>query len=332
MGELQMLKSIQLRLQSLSETRMKERATRDAYGEALLEMGEKYADLVVFEADISTSTKTCLFAKSYPKRFFNMGVAEQNMMVAAAGISTIGFIPFVSTYAVFASMKCCEQIRTFIAYPKLNVKIAVSHGGFTPCNDGVTHQATEDLSIMRSIPNLTVCMPADAVSTKVLVEQAYFHNGPVYLRFTRDPVPTIYEEGQRNFQLGRSVLLQSGNDVTLIAIGDMVHIALEAANQLEKDGISTRVIDMHTVKPLDTACVLNASMETKGIVSLENNNVLGGLGSAICEYLSEVRPTRVLRIGLRDTFAESGKYGELLTKYKMACEDVAGAAREIMSS
>ena len=305
-------------------------ATRVAFGQILKEMGGKYKDLVVFEADISTSTRTCEFAKEYPDRFFNMGIAEQNMMVAAAGISTIGLVPFVSTYAVFASMKACEQIRTFIAYPDLNVKIAVSHGGLTPGTDGVTHQATEDLSIMRSIPNMIVAMPADAVATKVLVEKAYQLKGPVYLRFTRCPLPIIYPKDKTDFTFGKAVTLKEGNQITLIAIGDMVYQALQAAKELEREGISTRVVDMHTIKPLDEECLRQVARETKAVVTIEDNTILGGLGSAVCEYYAEHFQIPVKRIGLKDTFAESGEYLELLKKYGLSSEDIVRAAENLM--
>ena len=305
-------------------------ATRVAYGDALVKMGSKHKDIVVFEADISTSTQTCKFAKAYPERFFNMGIAEQNMMGAAAGISTTGLVPFVSTYAVFASMKACEQIRTSIAYPNLNVKIAVSHGGLTPGTDGVTHQATEDLSMMRCIPDITVVMPADAVATKVLVEKAYQLKGPVYLRFTRCPLPIIYPEDKTDFTLGKAVTLKEGNQITLIAIGDMVYQALQAAKELEKEGISTRVVDMHTLKPLDYNCLDKITHDTKFIITIEDNTILGGLGSAVCEFCSENFQIPVYRIGLKDTFAESGEYNELLEKYGLSSNNIVLKAKSIL--
>lgn len=309
---------------------IKDIPTRVAYGDVLVEMGKKHKDIVVFEADISKSTQTCKFAQAYPERFFNMGIAEQNMMVAAAGISTTGLVPFVSTYAVFASMRACEQIRTSIAYPNLNVKIAVSHGGLTAGTDGVTHQATEDLSIMRSIPNMTVAMPADAVATKVLVEKAYQLKGSVYLRFTRCPLPIIYPKDKTDFTFGKAVTLKEGNQITLIAIGDMVFQALKAAEILEKKGISTRVIDMHTIKPLDEECLSQVARETKAVVTVEDNTILGGLGGAVCEYYAEHFQIPVKRIGLKDTFAESGEYLDLLKKYGLSSEDIVRAAENLM--
>lgn len=309
---------------------IKDIPTRVAYGDVLVEMGKKHKDIVVFEADISTSTQTYKFANAYPERFFNMGIAEQNMMGAAAGISTTGLVPFVSTYAVFASMRACEQIRTSIAYPNLNVKIAVSHGGLTPGPDGVTHQATEDLSIMRSIPNMTVVMPADAVATKVLVEKAYQVKGPVYLRFSRCPLPIIYPKDKTDFTFGKAVTLKEGNQVTLIAIGDMVYQALQAAKELEREGISTRVVDMHTLKPLDYNCLDRIAHDSKFIITIEDNTILGGLGSAVCEFCSENFQIPVYRIGLKDTFAESGEYNELLEKYELSSKNIVLKAKSIL--
>ncbi len=305
-------------------------ATREAFGKTLKEMGQKYQNIVVLEADISKSTRTCEFAKEFPKRFFNMGIAEQNMFTAAAGLSTTGLVPFVSTYAVFAAYKACEQIRTFIAYPELNVKIVVSHGGLTPGTDGVTHQATEDLSIMRSIPNLTVAMPADAIATRVLVEKAYLLKGPVYLRFTRCPIPIIYPEHNQDFRFGKAITLKEGKKICLIAIGDMVFQALKAAKILENKGISTKVIDMHTIKPLDKECLRKVAKETKAVVTIEDNNILGGLGGAVCEYYAEHFQMPVKRIGLKDTFAESGEYLDLLKKYGLSAQDIVIAVEEFI--
>ncbi|MDD5013604.1 MAG: transketolase C-terminal domain-containing protein [Atribacterota bacterium] len=306
-------------------------ATREAFGETLKEMGGKYKDIVVFEADVSKSTKTCEFAKSFPNRFFNMGVAEQNMFTAAAGLSTTGLIPFVSTYAVFAAYKACEQIRTFIAYPELNVKITVSHGGLTPGKDGVTHQATEDLSIMRSIPNLTVVMPADAVATRSLVEKAYHFKGPVYLRFTKCPVPVIYPKNDKNFHFGKARIVKEGKKISLIAIGDMVYQALQAAKELEKDGINARVVDMYSLKPLDYDCLKRIASDSIFIVTIEDNTILGGLGSAVCEFYSEYFQLPVYRIGLQDTFAESGEYHELLDKYGLSSKAIVLKVKSILN-
>ena len=242
-------------IKEISHLRGIPRPTRDAYGEVLLELGEEFPELVVFEADISKSTRTDLFADRFPDRFFQFGISEANMMAAAGGMATTGKIPFVSTYAIFASMRACEQVRTMIAYPKLNVKIAVSHGGITPANDGVTHQGSEDLGVMRTIPNMTVIMPADYHATRKLVRAAVTLNGPVYLRFTRDAVPIIYDENEP-FEIGKGKLLREGGDISICAIGDMVCAALDAAQKLEKSGIKAEVIDIHTLKPLDEGACL----------------------------------------------------------------------------
>lgn len=290
--------------------------TRKAFGEELVHLGDSFEDLVVLEADISKSTYTCLFAEKYPGRFFNIGVAEQNMMGIAAGLAATGLVPVVSTYAVFASMRACEQLRTSICYPRLNVKVCVSHGGITPGTDGVTHQATEDLSMMRSIPGLTVIMPCDAVSTRLALKQAVSHNGPVYMRFTREPVPQIYKKSPP-FQIGHAIRLREGKDATLVAVGDMVSQALAAYDILSDQGIRCRVLDMHTIKPLDSDEILSAAEETGLIVTVEDNNILGGLGGAVSEVVSENCPVPVVRTGLKDTFAESGDYSKLLEKYCM---------------
>ncbi len=303
--------------------------TRDAYGEVLVELGEDIPNLVVLEADIAKSTRTCHFANRFPERFFQFGVAEANMMVAAAGLATTGKIAFVSTYAIFGSMRACEQVRTFVAYPQLNVKIAVSHGGITPANDGVTHQATEDLGIMRTIPGITVIMPADYYATKALVRAAAAYAGPVYLRFTRDAVPIIYGPDEM-FEIGRGKLLREGNDVSLIAIGDMLSVALEAAGQLAGSGVSAEVIDMHTLKPIDRELIVMTAAKTHRVVTIEDHQIQGGLGSAVAEVLSEELPTPMRRIGLRNTFAESGRYDLLLVKYGMDANAVKGAVWELM--
>jgi transketolase len=304
-------------------------ATRFAYGEALVELGRENSRVVVLEADISKSTQTQHFAEAFPERFFQMGCAEANAMVAAAGLATTGKIPFVSTYAVFGSMRACEQVRSFVAYPRLNVKIAVSHGGVTSANDGPTHQGTEDLGIMRTIPNMTVIMPADYYATKKLVRAAAALEGPVYLRFTRDPVPIIYAP-ESDFTIGKGVCLRPGADVSLVAIGDLVVIALEAAELLAARGISAEVIDMHTLKPLDTELLLRSAEKTRRVVTLEDHQISGGLGSAAAEVLGENLPTPMRRIGLRDTFAESGEYRLLLKKYGMDAAAVVRATEALM--
>lgn len=304
-------------------------STREAHGEALVELGHENPNVVVLEADISTSTRTCYFAEEFPTRFFQMGVAEANMMAVAAGIATTGKIPFVSTYAVFGTMRACEQVRSFIAYPKLNVKIACSHGGITPANDGVTHQATEDLGIMRTIPGMTVIMPADYHSAKKLVKAAADYPGPVYLRFTRDPVPTIYDKDEC-FEIGKGKILYSGEDISLIAIGDFLQLALATREILHQRGIEADVIDMHTLKPIDKAIVIQSALKTRRVVTIEDHQIYGGLGSAVAEILAEECPTPMRRIGLRDTFAESGEYQLLLEKYSMDVNSIVSAVEQLM--
>lgn len=303
-------------------------ATREAYGKAVVELGKINERVVVLEADISKSTRTDLFAKAFPDRYLNVGVAEQNEMGIAAGLATCGLIPFVSTYSVFASMRACEQLRTSVAYPRLNVKIAVSHGGITPGSDGVTHQATEDIGIVRTIPNMTIIMPADAVTTRKAVFAVAEYDGPVYLRLTRNEVPVIYDETV-DFQIGKAITLREGSDLAIIALGDLVWHALCAADILAKEGIQARVVDMHTVKPLDSEAVLQAA-QTGAIVTAEDHNYMNGLGSAVAEVLVENAPVPMARIGLRDTFAESGPYEDLLKKYCMDADAIASAARSVL--
>ena len=302
--------------------------TREAFGQALVELGEKNHDIVVLEADISTSTQTCYFAQKFPDRFYNVGVAEQNEMGIAAGLAATGKIPFVSTYSVFASMRACEQARTSIAYPRLNVKITVSHGGLTPGRDGATHQGVECLGIMRTIPNMTVIMPADAVAVKKAVRAVTEYEGPVYLQFTRDPLPVIYDD-TFDFEIGKSYTIKKGGDIAIIALGDMVSKALTAAEKLQSEGIAARVIDMHTIKPIDRKAIIKAAEETKGIVTVEDHNIINGLGSAVAEVIVENVPVPMERVGIRDTFAESGGYEELLTKYGLSISHIVEAVKRV---
>ncbi|MDD5658460.1 MAG: transketolase family protein [Actinomycetota bacterium] len=309
---------------------MKESApTRDAYGEQLVILGKENKNVVVVEADISKSTRTCYFASKFPDRFFNVGVAEQNEAMIAAGLASCGLIPFMSTYAVFGSMRCCEQIRTFICYTNLNVKIAVSHGGLTPGNDGVTHQGTVDIGVLRSFPNLAIIMPTDFNMAKAAVKEAASYVGPVYLRFTRDAVPLIYKE-DINFKIGKAIKLREGKDITIVTFGDMTWYCLKAAEILEKDGIAAEVIDMPTLKPLDEKSIIMAAKETGAIVTVEDHQIIGGLGSAVAEVLSENHPVLVKRIGLKNTFAQSGEYEVLLKKYGLATDNIVSACREIL--
>lgn len=301
--------------------------TRLAYGEALRELGAVDDRVVVLEADIGKSTRSVLFGEAYPERYFNVGVAEQNEMAIAAGLSSCGKIAFVSTYAAFASMRACEQVRTFVAYPHANVKICPSHGGLTPGGDGPTHQATEDLGIMRTIPGMTVCMPTDATMAHQAVFAAAEFEGPLYLRLTRDPLPVLYGD-ELDFEFGRAIVLRTGGDATIIANGDMVSQALAAAEGLSVAGVAATVIDMHTIKPLDVDCVVEHCAATRFVVTAEDHQVNGGLGSAVAEVLGEHCPKPMKRIGLRDTFAESGPYPRLLEKYGLDAGAVERAVLE----
>ena len=310
-------------------TRAEQQPTRYSYAEAVLELGERNPDVVVLDADVSKSIRTHEFAKKYPQRSLNFGIAEQNMMAAAAGMATTGLIPYASTYAVFASMRALDQVRNSIHYPQLNVKIAASHGGITPGPDGVTHQGQEDLSIMRAIAHSTVIAPADPPTTKLAVWAAAEWEGPVYLSFTRDPVPSIFD-ADYPFEIGKAVTVREGTDATIIAIRDLVVQALIAAERLASEGLSVRVIDCHTLKPLDVEAILKAARETGAIVTAENNMFYGGLGSAVAEVIVENHPVPMKRIGIRDTFAESGPYLALLEKYGLSAGHIAGAVEEVL--
>lgn len=304
-------------------------ATRDAYGEALKELGGINKDIVVLDADLSGSTKTSVFAKEYPTRFFNVGIAEQNLMGTAAGLSTAGKIPFASTFAMFATGRGFEIIRNSICYPKLNVKIAATHAGLTVGEDGATHQALEDISLMRSLPNMVVLSPADAIETKQCIVKAAEHNGPVYIRLGRAKVPVIFD-GSYIFEIGKGVELREGTDVTIIATGVMVEKALLAGEKLAEEGISARIINMASIKPIDEDIIIKAAKETKGIVTVEEHSIIGGLGSAVAEVVSEKYPTRVIRVGTMDTFGESGDGNLLLEKYGLNVDNIVEKAKAIL--
>lgn len=297
-------------------------ATRDAYGEALVELGNKNLNVVVLDADLSQSTKTAGFSKNFPDRFFNMGIAEQNMMGTAAGLATTGKIPFASTFAMFATGRAFEIIRNSIGYPNLNVKVCATHAGLTVGEDGASHQALEDIACMRVIPNMTVIVPADAVETKAAIHALAETKGPAYVRLGRSGVPVINDENTYQFEIGKGVLLKDGKDATIIATGIMVNEALEASKELETKGLSVRVINIHTIKPIDEEIIIKAAKETKGIVTVEEHNVIGGLGSAVAEVIGESCPVPVKRIGTLDTFGESGKPQELLEKYGLTKENI----------
>jgi len=289
---------------------------REAFGKALVEYGSEYPNLVVLDADISASLKTGEFAKKFPERHFNFGVAEQNMIMSAAGLATTGLIPLACTYATFSTMRACEQIRSMICYPKLNVKIIATHGGIEVGWDGPTHQATEDIAMMRSIPNMTVVVPADATAVKPLLRQAIELDGPVYFRMGRNPVPVIYNNQQR-FTLGEAIKIRKSGKVLLVAAGIMVSTALETAEMLADEGIECGILDMHTIKPLDGAALLDYTKSSELVVTLEDHNIIGGLGGAVAEWLSENNPKPLIRIGVRDIFTESGDPKELFKKYSM---------------
>ncbi|BEP28274.1 transketolase family protein [Helicovermis profundi] len=296
-------------------------ATREAYGKALVKYGKENENIVVLDADLSKSTKTAEFSTTFPERFFNMGIAEQNMLGTAAGLATSGKIPVASSFAMFAAGRAFEIVRNSICYPKLNVKICATHAGLTVGEDGASHQSIEDLAIMRSIPNLTVINPADAVSADKLLGEMISTYGPMYARFGRAAVPVIYSEDQK-FEIGKSITVKEGEDITIIATGIMVNEALEAAKELEKIGLSIRVIDMHTIKPIDEEAIVKAAIETKLIVTAEEHSIIGGLGSAVAEVTAKEAPTFIQMIGVNDTFGESGKPNELLEKYGLTSENI----------
>jgi transketolase len=306
-------------------------ATRAAYAEAVLWLGERNPDVVVLDADVSKSIGTNKFAEKFPDRSFNFGISEQNMMGAAAGMASTGLIPFASTYAVFASLRALDQVRNSIHYPRLNVKIAASHSGITPGPDGVTHQGQEDISVLRAIANSTVIAPADSPTCKLAIWAAAEYDGPVYLSFTRDPVPFLFDL-DFPFEIGKAVTIRDGSDVTIIAMRDLVAHALVAAETLaQAEGISVRVIYCHTIKPLDVEVVLQAADETGAIVVAENNVTFGGLGSAVAELLVANNPIPMRQIGVKDTFAESGPYLEVIDKYGLTAPHIARATREVLA-
>jgi len=309
---------------------VKKIATREAYGMALAKFGDKY-DIVVMDADLSKSTKTDTFKKEFPDRFINCGIAEANMISTAAGLATCGKTVFASTFAMFAAGRAFEQIRNAVCYPNLNVKIGATHAGISVGEDGATHQPIEDIALMRSIPNMVVISPADAVESIAAVEAAIKHNGPVYLRFGRLGVPTINDEATYKFEIGKGVQLKDGSDVTIIANGLMVPDALTAADMLAEEGINARVINIHTIKPIDEDIIVKAAKETGAIVTAEEHNIIGGLGSAVAEVLSEKCPTPLVRVGINDKFGKSGKPAQLLKEYGLTPENIAAKAKEAIA-
>ena len=307
---------------------MEKKATRNGFGEEILALGQENKNIFVVDADIGKSCKTDSFTKALPEQHINVGIAEQNAAGVAAGMATCGKIPFVVTYAVFGSLRMCEMIRQEIAYPKLNVKIACSHGGVTPANDGASHQAIEDMGVMRTIPNMTVVMPADYWAAKKLTRKVAELNGPAFIRFTRDAIPIIYDENTE-FEIGKAHIVQEGKDLAIIANGDTVCLAIEAAKELAKDGKSVKVVDMHTIKPLDVETVKNCVENIGKIITVEDHNILNGLGSAVCEVAAELGKGKVKRVGIQDQFGESAPYERLLAKNGITVENIVKIAREI---
>ncbi|MBM7654496.1 transketolase family protein [Neobacillus cucumis] len=306
------------------------KATRDAFGDEIVRLGEKNKNIYVVDIDIGKSCKTTAFANKFPNQHVNVGIAEQNGAGLAAGLATTGKIPFVSTYAVFGSLRMAEQIRQEICYPNLNVKIACSHGGLTPASDGASHQAIEDMGVLRTIPNMTVIMGADYHSTRKLVEQAAEMYGPVYLRFTRDTVPVLYDENEE-FTIGKAKQIKDGKDIAVIANGDTVYLALEAAKRLEGEGISVKLLDMHTIKPLDREAVVDC-LNVGKIITVEDHNILNGLGSAVCEVVAEEGKGIVRRIGVQDQFGQSAPYEKLLELNGITIENIVTTAKNLVQN
>ena len=307
---------------------VKKIATRESYGNALVELGAEHDNLIVLDADLAAATKTGVFKKAYPDRHIDCGIAECNMMGIAAGLSTTGIVPFASTFAMFAAGRAFEQVRNSIGYPHLNVKIGATHAGISVGEDGATHQCNEDIALMRTIPGMVILNPADDVEAKACVKAAYEYNGPVYLRFGRLAVPVINDRPDYKFELGKGVVLRKGKDLTIVATGLCVSSALEAAEKLAADGIDAKVINIHTIKPLDEELIVVAAKETGKVVTVEEHSVIGGLGSAVCDALAEKCPVPVKKIGVQDVFGESGPAVALLAKYKLDGEGVYEQVKE----
>lgn len=295
-------------------------ATRQSFGEALTELGKQNPNIIVLDADLSAATKTSIFAKEFPDRFFDMGIAEQDMISTAAGLSTCGKIPFAATFAVFATGRSYDQVRNSVCYPNLNVKIAGTHSGITVGEDGATHQMLEDIGLMRGLPNMKVLSPSDDLQTKWAIEEATKINGPVYIRLCRLATPTIYEE--KNFEFGKGIQHGEGTEATVFATGNMVWGALQAKEELEKQGVNIRVVDIHTIKPIDKEIIVKCAKETKKLISIEDHSVIGGLGTAISEVLTDEYPAKLIRLGVQDTFGKSGKAEELLDYFELNAEKI----------
>ena len=309
---------------------IKKQATRDAYGEALAEIGAKYDNLIVLDADLSCATKTGTFKKQYPERFFNCGIAEQNLIGVATGLTIAGKLVFCSSFAMFAAGRAFEQVRNAVGYPHNNVKIAATHAGPSVGEDGATHQCNEDIALMRTIPGMTILSPADGNEAKACVRAAAEFDGPVYLRFGRMPVPMIFDDDYK-IEIGKGVTLKDGSDVTIIANGLMVGMALEAAETLKEEGISARVINIHTIKPLDEELVIKAAKETGAVVTAEEHSIIGGLGGAVAETLASTCPVPVLRVGVEDRFGTSAPAAEVLKAYGLTAENIVAKAKQAIA-
>lgn len=316
---------------------MEKMLTRDAYGKALIELGKTHENIVVLDADLSLSTRTSWFGREFPDRFFNFGIAEANMISAAAGLASCGKIAFASTFAVFASGRAYNQFRTSVAFPKLNVKVVASHGGISVGEDGPTHQVVEDIAIMRALPNVTVVVPADAIETEAAVKACVEHIGPLYMRLGRPAWPLVYERGYKwketplTFKIGENITLTEGQDLAIMATGWMVSEALKASKSLAREGIDAGVIDVHTIKPLDERAITKTAKETGAVVTAEEHSVIGGLGSAIAEVLVESAPVPMVKVGVKDSFCESGPPEKLLAKYGLTASDIVSAAKKVVA-
>ncbi len=311
---------------------LKKVATRESYGNALAELGDKYENLYVFDADLAAATKTGIFKKKFPDRFFDCGIAESNMMGVAAGMAATGKIPFVSTFAMFAAGRAFEQVRNSIGYPHLNVKIGATHAGISVGEDGATHQCNEDIALMRTIPGMTVIIPADDVEARAAVEAAINYEGPVYMRFGRLAVPVFNDPETYKFEIGKGIKLRDGKDITIVATGLMVYEAIEAAKALALDGIEATVINIHTIKPIDKDLIVEAAKNTDLVLTVEEHSVIGGLGEAVCDVLSENYPTKVVKIGVNDEFGHSGPAVDLLKQYGLCAENIAEKAKQAVKS
>ena len=310
---------------------MIKKATREGYGEGLIELGEKYDNLYVLDADLAAATKTGVFKKAFPDRHINCGIAEGNMMGVAAGLAAAGNVPFASSFAMFAAGRAYEIVRNSIGYPHLNVKIGATHAGISVGEDGATHQCNEDIALMRTIPGMTIINPADCVEAKAAVIAAYHHDGPVYMRFGRLATPVFNDEATYKFELGKGVELTSGNDVAIVATGLLVYEAVKAAETLKAEGINARVINIHTIKPLDEEIVVKAAEETGLVVTCEEHSVIGGLGSAVCDVLAEKCPTKVVKIGVNDVYGYSGPAVDLLKEFGLCAENIVKTVKEALN-